>query len=122
MNMTKLLLVFKQVLWIDTSRLFQEDLDLEGEEEDEDEEDFPEGLDMYKMVLVVNSQLNMGVGKIAAQCSHAALQIHRIMIEQPDKFGEMLMSWEQFGYTPLKYYNDYCCHFLFNVSHFTQLL
>lgn len=67
------------------------------EDDESEDEDFPEGIDLYKMVLVVNSALNMGVGKVGAQCAHAALQIHRIMIEQSDKFGEMMMSWEQFG-------------------------
>ncbi len=35
--------------------------------------------DLWKMVLVVRDDLNMGVGKIAAQCSHAgtASAIHR---------------------------------------------
>jgi PTH2 family peptidyl-tRNA hydrolase len=49
------------------------------------------------MVFVVNMELNMGVGKVAAQCAHAALALHRIMIDNADKFGEMMMSWEQFG-------------------------
>lgn len=41
----------------------------EGEdEEEEEEEEIPEGYDgPYKMVFVVNSELGMGVGKIAAQ-------------------------------------------------------
>lgn len=58
---------------------------------------FPDGIDLHKMVFVVNNELNMGVGKVAAQCAHAALALHRIMIENTERFGEMMMSWEQFG-------------------------
>ncbi|KAL4218129.1 hypothetical protein ACF0H5_022865 [Mactra antiquata] len=74
--------------------------DLEFEDEGEMAE-FPEDIDLYKMVLIVNMELNMGVGKVAAQCAHAALALHRIMIENTDKFGEMVMSWEQFGETKI---------------------
>ena len=73
----------------------QDDLDFEDEE---DEEEFPDGLDMCKMVFVVNMELNMGVGKVAAQCAHAAVALYRILIDQPDKYGVILMNWEQFGY------------------------
>ena len=77
--------------------LFIQD-DIEFEDEDDDsEEELPEGFDFHKMVFVVNMELNMGVGKVAAQCAHAALALHRIMIDNADKFGEMMMSWEQFG-------------------------
>ena len=74
----------------------QEDVEFEGAEDD-DEAEFPEGLDMYKMVLVVNAELNMGVGKVGAQCAHAAVQLHRMMIDNLQKYGEMLGFWEQFG-------------------------
>lgn len=70
-------------------------------EDDGDDEDLPEGIDLYKMVFVVNMELNMGVGKLAAQCAHAAVALHRLMIDSPDKFGTMLMSWEQFGETKI---------------------
>lgn len=43
----------------------------------------------------------MGVGKIAAQVAHAALGLHRVLIENPQKYGQMLMSWEQFGETKI---------------------
>jgi peptidyl-tRNA hydrolase, PTH2 family len=36
----------------------------------------------YKMVLVVNMSLQMGKGKIAAQCGHAALGAYRIAVEK----------------------------------------
>ena len=49
------------------------------------------------MVFVVNSELQMGVGKVAAQVAHAALGLHRTLLDDPQRFGQMLMSWEQFG-------------------------
>jgi len=70
----------------------QEDYD-----SDDSEEFSPDGVDFYKMVFVVNSELDMGVGKIAAQVAHAALGLHRQLLETPQKYGQMLMSWEQFG-------------------------
>ena len=73
----------------------QEDLDFDDEEGEE--EDFPEGLELYKMVFVVNADLGMGVGKVGAQCSHAALALYRIMVDNPERFGTMMMAWEQFG-------------------------
>ncbi|XP_052260107.1 peptidyl-tRNA hydrolase 2, mitochondrial-like isoform X2 [Dreissena polymorpha] len=78
----------------------EEDVEFEGAEDD-DEAEFPEGLDMYKMVLVVNAELNMGVGKVGAQCAHAAVQLHRMMIDNLQKYGEMLGFWEQFGETKI---------------------
>ena len=72
---------------------FQED----AEDSDESEDYIPDGVDFYKMVFVVNAEFSMGVGKIAAQVAHAALGLHRALIENPQKYGQMLMSWEQFG-------------------------
>ncbi|KAK4881099.1 hypothetical protein RN001_004418 [Aquatica leii] len=50
-----------------------------------DEEDTAEGfLDpetSYKMIFVVNTSLNMGIGKIAAQVAHASLGLYRTLIE-----------------------------------------
>lgn len=47
--------------------LLQSDLDTH---EGEDDEELPEGYDgPYKMVFVVNMELGMGIGKIAAQVS-----------------------------------------------------
>lgn len=77
---------------------------LEDDLEDSDgseEEYFPETADFYKMVFVVNCELDMGIGKIAAQVAHAALGLHRILLENPQKYGQMLMNWEQFGETKI---------------------
>ncbi|XP_014676886.1 PREDICTED: probable peptidyl-tRNA hydrolase 2 [Priapulus caudatus] len=55
----------------------------------------------YKMVFVVNTALNMGVGKIAAQVAHGALGLYRELLEQQDQFGEMLLMWEETGGTKI---------------------
>lgn len=48
----------------------------------------------YKMVLVVNTSLSMGKGKIAAQCSHAAVGCYKRSRKQcPDA----LQTWERTG-------------------------
>ena len=53
--------------------------------------------DLNKMVLIVNGELNMGVGKVGAQCAHAALGLYKMLLEDQSKHGEMVLSWEQFG-------------------------
>ncbi|KAK3088899.1 hypothetical protein FSP39_025220 [Pinctada imbricata] len=60
-----------------------------GDSDDSEEDFFPEGVDFYKMVFVVNAELNMGVGKVAAQVAHAALGLHRMLIDDPQKYGQM---------------------------------
>lgn len=47
--------------------------------EDSDEDD----IISYKMVLVVNTSLNMGIGKLAAQVAHASLGLYRILKDYP---------------------------------------
>ncbi|KAA3672542.1 peptidyl-tRNA hydrolase, PTH2 family [Paragonimus westermani] len=47
-----------------------------------------------KMVLVVRTDLNMGKGKIAAQCSHAALDCFQYAQEQNPS---LLAAWEEQG-------------------------
>ncbi len=48
----------------------------------------------FKMVLVVNNQLKMGKGKIAAQCGHATLGAYKLS----KKFcRSALQVWERFG-------------------------
>ncbi|EDO33770.1 predicted protein [Nematostella vectensis] len=53
--------------------------------------------DPYKMAFVVNSELNMGVGKVAAQVGHAAVGLYRALLQDQDDLGHMLMSWEDSG-------------------------
>ncbi|XP_072909244.1 peptidyl-tRNA hydrolase 2, mitochondrial [Hemitrygon akajei] len=48
----------------------------------------------YKMVLVVRNDLKMGKGKVAAQCSHAAVSAYRqLQVRNPD----LLRQWEYCG-------------------------
>lgn len=56
---------------------------------------------LYKMVFVVNSELSMGVGKIAAQVAHAALGLHRILLQFQSKYGESLLNWNEYGETKI---------------------
>ena len=49
---------------------------------------------MYKMVFVVNSELRMGAGKIAAQVGHATLALYRLLQTQPD-WKEQCTKWEE---------------------------
>ncbi|XP_038670585.1 peptidyl-tRNA hydrolase 2, mitochondrial isoform X1 [Scyliorhinus canicula] len=48
----------------------------------------------YKMVLVVRNDLKMGKGKVAAQCSHAAVSAYR---QVQKRNPEMLKQWEYCG-------------------------
>ena len=70
--------------------------DASSEEEDVVEDYLGEG-PAYKMVFVVNSDLSMGIGKTASQVAHAAIGLYRLLIEEQQRFGEMLLYWEQFG-------------------------
>jgi len=63
--------------------------DAEGDEEDEAE--------YIKMIFVVNMELGMGAGKIASQCAHAALGMHRILLEEQDRYREQMLIWEELG-------------------------
>ena len=53
----------------------------------------------YKMVFVVNTELNMGVGKVpvAAQVGHAAVGLYKILSSQSQKYDHMLAQWDDFG-------------------------
>ena len=78
------------------SYLIQSDLQGASDSSDEDDtEDFLSA-DTYKMVFVVNSELNMGTGKVAAQVAHAALSLFRNMIDTDAK-AQMLMVWTHMG-------------------------
>jgi PTH2 family peptidyl-tRNA hydrolase len=48
----------------------------------------------YKMVLCVNQELQMGKGKIAAQCSHAAVACYKVASKQ---CPNGLTAWERTG-------------------------
>jgi peptidyl-tRNA hydrolase, PTH2 family len=46
----------------------------------------PEATEELKMVLCINQELNMGKGKVAAQCAHAAVGVC-------DKFQRKMPTW-----------------------------
>ncbi|XP_067665640.1 probable peptidyl-tRNA hydrolase 2 isoform X2 [Haliotis asinina] len=83
------------------------DKNLDGPLEDDVESgsdsdvEFMSGGTLYKMVFVVNGELQMGVGKVAAQVAHACLGLFRKLIDEQIKYAEMLISWEQFGETKI---------------------
>ena len=47
-----------------------------------------------KMVLVVNTELKMGVGKIAAQCGHGAVACYKLGVEEQP---QVVAAWERAG-------------------------
>uniref|UniRef100_A0A8C5R7G1 peptidyl-tRNA hydrolase n=1 Tax=Leptobrachium leishanense TaxID=445787 RepID=A0A8C5R7G1_9ANUR len=59
----------------------------------------PEGGDdqnFYKMVFVVNMELPMGVGKVAAQVGHATLGLYQLLLKE-SKTREMACKWDDYG-------------------------
>nr|XP_033782441.1 probable peptidyl-tRNA hydrolase 2 [Geotrypetes seraphini] len=62
---------------------------LENQNQEEEEQS-------YKMVFVVNMDLSMGVGKIAAQVGHAAVGLYQRMHVEP-KHREMVCRWDEQG-------------------------
>jgi peptidyl-tRNA hydrolase, PTH2 family len=87
----------------------QSDNDEEDDEDDEDssssEQDAPTNQSLacsewgythapYKMMLVVNQELNMGKGKIAAQCGHASVGCYKRSMK---KCPKALKAWEYTG-------------------------
>ncbi|KAJ8920369.1 hypothetical protein NQ315_005234 [Exocentrus adspersus] len=67
----------------------------EARENSGDESADEEDIKCYKMTFVVNTSLNMGVGKIAAQVGHACLGLYREMLEQNKE--DDLSNWEYIG-------------------------
>lgn len=86
-----------------------ENLSTDDDDEDEegtgDEEEEEEDYERKKMVLVVRTDLKMGVGKVAAQCSHATLGVYRRVVRRhkmrrSEKTGRdvnWLMDWSESG-------------------------
>nr|XP_032654817.1 probable peptidyl-tRNA hydrolase 2 isoform X1 [Chelonoidis abingdonii] len=50
----------------------------------------------YKMVFVVNTELAMGVGKIAAQVGHAAVGLYQL-IQEKSTGRKMICQWDEYG-------------------------
>jgi len=71
-------------------------------DEDDDVQDlgelktFPGSTEECKLVLVVRTDLGMGKGKIAAQCSHATLACYKTLL-RADPTHPVLRRWERLG-------------------------
>ncbi|EXJ81715.1 PTH2 family peptidyl-tRNA hydrolase [Capronia coronata CBS 617.96] len=82
----------------------EEDEEEEQEEEEDDEEDgdgkelndFRNSTEEVKLVLAVRTDLGMGKGKIAAQCSHATLACYKYLLKHPTS-TPLLKRWEWGG-------------------------
>lgn len=57
--------------------------------------------DAYKMAFVVNMSLDMGTGKLASQVAHAAIGMHRLLLQNENKYGEMVLQWSEDGETKI---------------------
>ncbi|CAG0920842.1 unnamed protein product [Notodromas monacha] len=51
----------------------------------------------YKMVFVVNTELGMGVGKVAAQVGHAAVGLFSDLIAEKSVYDQSVRAWEEYG-------------------------
>lgn len=60
----------------------------------------PENTELCKMVFIVNAELQMGVGKIAAQVGHATLALYRLLQTQP-RWKEQCVKWEESASTKI---------------------
>ncbi|XP_015675355.1 probable peptidyl-tRNA hydrolase 2 [Protobothrops mucrosquamatus] len=70
---------------------------------DSQDEDEAQGSDVnllpsrhHKMVFVVNMELSMGTGKIAAQVGHAAIGLFQLVHEKPSQ-RDMINRWDEHG-------------------------
>ncbi|CAN7945751.1 unnamed protein product, partial [Ixodes hexagonus] len=70
---------------------------------DTEDDDAPE---VFKMVFVVNMELEMGTGKIAAQVAHAAVGLYRLLLQDEPKFASMLLLWQDYGETKIALRGD----------------
>ena len=71
-----------------------EEWEEEEDTDEEDEDDDAAAKGHMKMVLVVRTDLQMGKGKAAAQCAHAALGAYKMA---RSKCPDVLKSWERNG-------------------------
>ncbi|KAI9849007.1 MAG: hypothetical protein M1837_005898 [Sclerophora amabilis] len=77
----------------------------EDEQEVTDNEQEPKSLgdfsanssDEHKLVLVVRTDLGMGKGKMAAQCSHATLACYKALTRSSTTAKQVLKRWERQG-------------------------
>ncbi|KAL2434762.1 putative peptidyl-tRNA hydrolase 2 [Exophiala dermatitidis] len=88
----------------DSSDEEADDEEDETEDQEEDEEegdgkelgDFRDSNEEVKLVLAVRTDLGMGKGKIAAQCSHATLACYKYLLSHPTS-APLLKRWERGG-------------------------
>lgn len=64
------------------------------------------------MVFVVNSDLNMGVGKTAAQVAHAALGLNQLLLQNESRYGGSLICWVETGETKIVLKGDSSAHLM----------
>nr|BAN20891.1 unkown protein [Riptortus pedestris] len=62
-----------------------------------DEENWEDIDENFKMVFVVNSSLKMGVGKIAAQVAHAAVDLYKLCLLNKAEECVKLACWQDSG-------------------------
>ena len=51
----------------------------------------------HRMVLVVNTGLHMDPLTLATQTAHASLGVYRAMMLESERYGKMLLRWEECG-------------------------
>ncbi|XP_029674377.1 peptidyl-tRNA hydrolase 2, mitochondrial-like [Formica exsecta] len=73
----------------DRSHQFSED----SEDEMDNNAVYTDKYDNYKLILVIRTDLKMGKGKVAAQCSHAAVAAYKAARKHP----KILEAWEESG-------------------------
>lgn len=65
----------------------------DSDETDDDDVVYTDKYDNYKLILVIRTDLKMGKGKVAAQCSHAAVAAYKAARKHP----KTLRAWEESG-------------------------
>jgi len=63
---------------------------------DDNDEMWEDMIDAYKMVIVINTELNMSKGKTASQASHATLGLYKNIVKRPD-LSDDLTTWDETG-------------------------
>ena len=67
---------------------------------------------IYKMVFVVNADLDMGMGKTAAQVAHAALGMHQVLLANEGRYGDWLLQWCELGETKIVLRGETTAHLM----------
>lgn len=89
--------------------LWRSDIRKSGDDDDDDEEEempykeahkYPTK-DEMKMVLVIRTDLQMGKGKVAAQCSHATLAAYKKAETHSEITRKWIKRWEDYGTTKI---------------------